>query len=86
MKVAMPEWLRGLTRNQMRSPRVGSNPTGDELFSFYSIFILKIAVDASWLSWLERQSHNLEVVSSILTGGRWINFFVINFGDEDLNS
>lgn len=25
----MPEWLRGLTRNQMRSPRVGSNPTGD---------------------------------------------------------
>ena len=22
-----------------------------------------------WLSWLERQSHNLEVVSSILTGG-----------------
>ena len=31
-KVAMPEWLRGLTRNQMRSPRVGSNPTGDESF------------------------------------------------------
>ena len=30
--VAMPEWLRGLTRNQMRFPRVGSNPTGDECF------------------------------------------------------
>ena len=29
--VAMPEWLRGLTRNQMRFPRVGSNPTGDDL-------------------------------------------------------
>ena len=30
-QVAMPEWLRGLTRNQMRFPRVGSNPTGDDL-------------------------------------------------------
>ena len=32
--VAMPEWLRGLTRNQMGFPRAGSNPAGDA-FKFY---------------------------------------------------
>ena len=32
----MPEWLRGLTRNQMRFPRVGSNPTGDDQVDFYN--------------------------------------------------
>ena len=38
-----------------------------------------------WLSWLERQSHNLEVVSSILTGGSrdifrgYINEILITF-------
>ena len=33
--VAMPEWLRGLTRNQMGFPRAGSNPAGDA-FKFYN--------------------------------------------------
>ena len=28
----MPEWLRGLTRNQMGFPRAGSNPAGDAFF------------------------------------------------------
>ena len=29
----MAEWLRRLTRNQLGSARVGSNPTGVDLFS-----------------------------------------------------
>ena len=32
IQVAMPEWLRGLTRNQMGFPRAGSNPAGDDSF------------------------------------------------------
>ena len=35
----------------------------------------------SWLSWLERQSHNLKVVSSSLTEGK--NFFKV--WDFDIN-
>ena len=30
---AVAEWLRRLTRNQLGSARVGSNPTGRDLFS-----------------------------------------------------
>ena len=35
----MPEWLRGLTRNQMGFPRAGSNPAGDARTIFIDIFI-----------------------------------------------
>ena len=52
VQVAMPEWLRGLTRNQMRFPRVGSNPTGDDdwfLFRFAGNTFLKEAMRASGL-------------------------------------
>ena len=31
-EAAMAEWLRRLTRNQMGSPRTGSNPVGSEYF------------------------------------------------------
>ncbi len=31
----MAEWLRRLTRNQMGSPRAGSNPAGCEIKSFF---------------------------------------------------
>ena len=37
-----------------------------------------IAITPSWLSWLERQSHNLKVVSSSLTEGIFY-FFYSNF-------
>ena len=55
MQVAMPEWLRGLTRNQMRSPRVGSNPTGDDLFLHFG----KTAVRFKSCLWLQRASGSL---------------------------
>ena len=32
---AMAEWLRRLTRNQMGSSRVGSNPTCSDLFTSF---------------------------------------------------
>ena len=39
---AMAEWLRRLTRNQMGSPRTGSNPVGCELFFTLTIHLLQI--------------------------------------------
>ena len=45
LKAAMAEWLRRLTRNQMGSSRVGSNPTrsGDffEFFKDKNVIILR---------------------------------------------
>ena len=38
VKVAMAEWLRRLTRNQMGSPRVGSSPARDVFFLFFFSF------------------------------------------------
>ena len=41
--------------------------------STYHVTIFSLRHKPSWLSWLERQSHNLKVVSSSLTEG--IDFF-----------
>ena len=43
VQVAMAEWLRRLTRNQMGSPRAGSNPARDVFFLFFS-FLLSLSL------------------------------------------
>ena len=37
----MAEWLRRLTRNQMGSPRTGSNPVGCEFFFMLTIHLMR---------------------------------------------
>ena len=49
---AMAEWLRRLTRNQMGSSRVGSNPTRSE-YSPRQVYIFDKCVDLDY-SWSSR--------------------------------
>ena len=44
----MAEWLRRLTRNQMGSSRVGSNPTHSEEKEFKERSLLVKYVDCGW--------------------------------------
>ena len=59
---------------QRRSSRIGHKQTD-----------VKSYEQPPWLSWLERQSHNLEVVSSILTGGS-LHFALLSFVFESENA
>ena len=61
----MAEWLRRLTRNQMGSSRVGSNPTRSGTFVFYcnkkqwKCTLLNIPnVAAAMAEWLRRLTRN----------------------------